>query len=97
MILSLAACGGNSASSNANSTKNGGEADDSKSNYPEKPITFLVPTGAGGGLDTTTRALTKILTNTKLVSQTTTVENKPGGGQVVGTVEFATREKGKKR
>ncbi|MDQ0247694.1 putative tricarboxylic transport membrane protein [Bacillus fengqiuensis] len=29
-----------------------------------------------------------------MVSQTATVENKPGGGQVVGTVEFATREQG---
>lgn len=63
MILSLAACGGNSTSSDANSTKNGGGEDGSKSNYPEKPITFVVPTGAGGGLDTTTRALTKVLTN----------------------------------
>ncbi|MGM7723830.1 tripartite tricarboxylate transporter substrate binding protein [Metabacillus sp. Hm71] len=87
--LSLTACEGNLASSNANDTTN-----EKTSNYPAKPITFLVPTGAGGGLDTTTRALTKVLTDTKLLSQTTIVENKPGGGQVVGTVEFATKEKG---
>jgi putative tricarboxylic transport membrane protein len=94
LIVSLTACGGISTSSNTNTTTYSGDSDEPNSSYPEKPITFLVPTGAGGGLDTTTRSLTKVLTDTKLINQTAMVENKPGGGQVVGTVEFANKEKG---
>jgi putative tricarboxylic transport membrane protein len=88
-ILILAACGITPSSNNSNESSKG-----SNSNYPEKTINFLVPTGAGGGLDTTTRSMVKILSETKLIKQAAMVENKPGGGQVVGTVEFASKEKG---
>ncbi|UHA72397.1 tripartite tricarboxylate transporter substrate binding protein [Paenibacillus sp. 481] len=77
--LSLSAC-------NA-STKSG---DSSK--YPEKPIVVVAPSGAGGGWDKTARSLTKVLTDTKLVSQALTVENKPGGGGAVFMAEYATKE-----
>jgi putative tricarboxylic transport membrane protein len=91
-LLTLAACGGTPSASDAGSDKDSGS--NKESNYPEKSLNFLVPTGAGGGLDTTTRSMVKVLSETNLVTQAATVENKPGGGQVVGTVEFANKEKG---
>lgn len=92
VALSLTACAGN-APANTGSASNGSGAGASKSKYPEKPITITVPSGAGGGIDMAARALAKVADKTKLVSQSITVENKPGGGQVVGTVEFANKEK----
>ncbi|MFC0274613.1 Bug family tripartite tricarboxylate transporter substrate binding protein [Metabacillus herbersteinensis] len=64
------------------------------SGYPDKAITFSVPSGAGGGLDTTGRALSNLFATEGIVDSTITVENNPGGGQVVGTVDFANKEKG---
>ncbi|WP_233414439.1 tripartite tricarboxylate transporter substrate binding protein [Thermaerobacillus caldiproteolyticus] len=63
------------------------------SNYPTKPIVFVAPSGAGGGWDLTARAVTKVLNETKLVKQTMTVENKPGGGGAVFMAEYATQDK----
>lgn len=86
LTLGLTACGG--AAKDTAATKSG-----QASNYPEKPITIIAPSGAGGGLDTTARVLAKTLAETKNVSQTMTVENKPGGGQSVGLAEFVTKDK----
>jgi putative tricarboxylic transport membrane protein len=87
LAVSLTACGGTSTSSEQKS------GDGQKASaYPEKPITVIAPSGAGGGLDKTARALTKVLAETKLVEQTMTVENKPGGGQAVGLAEFVTQD-----
>ena len=94
LALSVTACG--SAAKTTDTAQKSGEAkktDTKTSNYPEKPITIVAPSGAGGGLDTTARSLTKVLSDTKLLSQTMTVENKPGGGQAVGLAEFATKDK----
>ncbi len=86
IALSLGACSGNSSAGTAGS----GTAE---STYPEKPITIVVPSGAGGGIDMAARNLAKVADREKLVPKPITVENKPGGGQVVGTVEFANKEK----
>jgi putative tricarboxylic transport membrane protein len=67
-------------------------ASKSASNYPDKPIVVVAPSGAGGGWDKTARALTKVLAETKLVEQTMTVENKPGGGGAVFLAEYATKD-----
>lgn len=75
--VALTACGGK---------ESGG------SSYPEKPIVVVAPSGAGGGWDKTARSLTKILAEAKLVDQTMTVENKPGGGGAVYMAEYATQE-----
>jgi putative tricarboxylic transport membrane protein len=83
LALGLTACG--SIGTNKTST--------TKSNYPEKPIVFVAPSGAGGGWDLTARAVTKVLNETGLVEQTMTVENKPGGGGAVFMAEYATQEK----
>ncbi|UUZ82911.1 hypothetical protein LJK88_02475 [Paenibacillus sp. P26] len=70
-----------------------GRAAGGSSKYPEKSLTIMAPSGAGGGLDLTSRALTKALAAAKLVMQPISVENKPGGGQAVGLAEFVTQDK----
>ncbi|OUQ89103.1 transporter [Brevibacillus brevis] len=84
MALSLAACGG----SGGQTVSSGGA-----STYPEKPISVIAPSGAGGGLDKTARSLAKVMSATKLVDKTISVENKPGGGQAVGLADFVTQDK----
>lgn len=59
---------------------------------PKKPVTLVAASGAGGGLDMVARTMAKILDGKKLVGQPISVENKPGGGQVTGTVAFATQD-----
>jgi putative tricarboxylic transport membrane protein len=54
------------------------------SKFPEKPIEFIAPSGAGGGWDTTARISAKVLNEQKIVEQPITVQNKPGGGGAVG-------------
>ncbi|MDL2210521.1 tripartite tricarboxylate transporter substrate binding protein [Desulfovibrio sp. OttesenSCG-928-O18] len=51
--------------------------------YPERPITMIVPWGAGGGSDILARALVKPLE--KELGQTVIVVNKAGGSGTVGT------------
>jgi putative tricarboxylic transport membrane protein len=85
MAVSLTACGGGSTDT---SGKTAGSSD-----YPKKPIVMVAPSGAGGGWDKTARSVTKIMSETKLVSQTMTVENKPGGGGAVFMAEYATADK----
>lgn len=85
--LTLTACGGGGGAQEA-----AGE-NEKASNYPEKPVVVVAPSGAGGGWDKTARSLTKILGETKLVGSTMTVENKPGGGGAVFMAEYATQHK----
>jgi len=59
---------------------------------PNKQVTVVAVAGAGGGLDMVARTMVKVFDAKKIVTQPMTVENKPGGGQVTGTVEFATKE-----
>ncbi|MGY5340987.1 Bug family tripartite tricarboxylate transporter substrate binding protein [Paenibacillus glucanolyticus] len=64
----------------------------STGDYPTKPIIVTAPSGAGGGWDKTARSLAKVLTETKLIDQTMTVENKPGGGGTVFLAEFVAKD-----
>ncbi|WP_373229225.1 Bug family tripartite tricarboxylate transporter substrate binding protein [Cohnella sp.] len=98
MAVGLTACGGGNEPSKAagESAKASNEpakqTQASASKYPEKPFIVVAPSGAGGGWDKTARSLTKVLAETKLVDQTMTVENKPGGGGAVYMAEYATQE-----
>ncbi len=101
LALVLAACGGNTSTSGGSSRgssggSSGGTSGEkvSESNYPERAITIVAVSGAGGGLDTASRIIAKIATSKGLVDQPINVENKPGGGQVTGTTEFALKEIG---
>lgn len=51
---------------------------------PDKPIEIIVGTGVGGGQDKSARTVQRILQDKKLVEQSVTVVNKPGGGGAVG-------------
>jgi tripartite-type tricarboxylate transporter receptor subunit TctC len=55
--------------------------------YPDKPITIIVPFGAGGSADVYGRFLAQRLQ--KELGQTVVVENRPGAGAVVGTQHVA--------
>ena len=61
--------------------------------YPDKPITVVVPNSAGGGNDTAGRMMANIFNELGIVDQTFTIQNKPGGGQAVGMAEFVTKYK----
>ena len=50
--------------------------------YPERPVTIIVPFGAGGGVDVNTRALAPHLE--KYLGENIIVENRGGGGGISG-------------
>lgn len=82
LALSLAAC------SSGGETQGAGES----TNYPERGMSIVAPSGAGGGWDLTARSVAKTMNNTKLIEEPITVENKPGGGGAVFMAEYATKE-----
>ncbi len=59
----------------------------SQASFPDKPITVIVPYGAGGGTDTTGRFLANEAE--KYLSQPIAVINRSGAGGTVGTAEAA--------
>jgi tripartite-type tricarboxylate transporter receptor subunit TctC len=56
--------------------------------YPSRPITLIVPWGAGGGTDATARIIGSLLE--KEVGQPVTVVNRTGGSGVVGHAAIAS-------
>ncbi|CAN5718167.1 tripartite tricarboxylate transporter substrate binding protein [soil metagenome] len=56
--------------------------------YPTRPITLIVPWGAGGGTDATARIIGSLLE--KEVGQPVTVVNRTGGSGVVGHAAIAS-------
>lgn len=56
--------------------------------YPEKIIRIIVPFAAGGGTDVISRTLAQDMATTLGVS--VIIENKPGGGTILGTQATAT-------
>ena len=55
--------------------------------YPDRPITLIVPWGAGGGTDATGRILANLME--KQLGQPINVVNRTGGGSVIGHTEIA--------
>src|SRR5512140_2483137 len=62
----------------------------SAAEYPDKPIQFIVPYGAGGSTDLLARAVAQVAP--KYFSQPLVVVNKPGGGAIPGRLDV-TRAK----
>ncbi len=56
--------------------------------YPDRPITFVVPWGAGGGTDGTARYFAAMME--KELGQPVNVVNRTGGSGVVGHSAIAT-------
>lgn len=83
LAVGLAAC-----SSEENSQASGNASAD----YPERGLTIVAPSGAGGGWDLTARSIAKTMNNTNMVEEPIMVENKPGGGGAVYMAEYATKE-----
>ena len=59
-----------------------------QASYPNKPINFIVPYGAGGGADSRSRQIAQKMS--MILSQPIIVDNKPGAGGNIGT-EFISR------
>lgn len=51
--------------------------------YPNRPITWVIPAGAGGVTDNSARFVAKVLS--EKIGQPVVVDNKPGAGGIVGT------------
>jgi tripartite-type tricarboxylate transporter receptor subunit TctC len=62
-------------------------SDASAQSYPTKQVRIVVPFGAGGPADVYARVLAKHLQDT--LKQNFVVENRPGGGAIIGTNEVA--------
>ena len=56
--------------------------------YPSRPVTLIVPWGAGGGTDATARIIASLLE--KELNQPVTVVNRTGGSGVVGHAAIAS-------
>lgn len=56
--------------------------------YPEKIIRIIVPFAAGGGTDVIARTLAQEMTT--ILGRPVIIENKPGGGTILGTQTTAT-------
>ncbi|MBP1935257.1 putative tricarboxylic transport membrane protein [Paenibacillus sediminis] len=92
LAISLAACGSTGSKQAASDNKGTEQTQTASSNYPDKTISLIAPSGAGGGWDMTARTIAKVLSETKLVEKPITVENKPGGGGAVFMAEYATKD-----
>jgi tripartite-type tricarboxylate transporter receptor subunit TctC len=62
----------------------------SRADYPERPITLIVPWGAGGGTDATGRMIANLLQAE--LGQPVNVVNRTGGSGVVGHSAIATAD-----
>lgn len=94
LAASLVACGSAGSKQPVAGTDKGKEAapPQPSSKYPEKSLSIIAPSGAGGGWDMTARTIAKVLSETKAVDKAISVENKPGGGGTVFMAEYATKD-----
>ncbi|WP_047153881.1 tripartite tricarboxylate transporter substrate binding protein [Aneurinibacillus tyrosinisolvens] len=88
-MLALTACGGGGGTTTGGQAA-GGTAEKAASGgtgFPKRSVTLLVPHAAGGGTDSTARALAKAAE--KHLGKPIVVVNKPGGGGAIGMTEGA--------
>lgn len=62
--------------------------DGASADFPSESIQFMVPSGAGGGWDTTARAMATVLESEKLVDDSVQVSNVEGGGGATGLAKL---------
>lgn len=95
LALVLAACGGDDsapAAPAAPESPAAPAAPEAAEEYPDRSITFVVPAGAGGGMDTTMRRLQAAMSQELGVS--ITVQNFPGAGTTIGSNYFLNIQEG---
>jgi len=63
-------------------------AQEKPADFPERPLTMIVPYGAGGGSDQLSRAMATSMEET--LGQPVQVVNKPGGGGMAAVPDFMT-------
>jgi tripartite-type tricarboxylate transporter receptor subunit TctC len=90
LVFIVAGCGqSNQTSGGENSAGISPSAGEKKSDYPNKPITMIIPYDAGGATDLNGRILANGVNKYLPNGQTVVVENKPGGQGSVGLTELA--------
>lgn len=99
LLLFAAACGGDVNDADGEDAVNEGEvananADNSEgdSDYPNKPITLIVPYAAGGTTDTAARALTSVISDYLPNNESMVVVNREGGAGVIGMTELVNSD-----
>lgn len=91
MVLSLVACGGtNSSGTSSDSSDEADTSSEATSWVPDKNITVVVPYGAGGTTDLSTRALLDVAGKSLPSGVNFVVENVAGSGGMVGCEQVAT-------
>lgn len=78
LSLALAAC-------NQSAGGGGGGTD---TEFPSESVQFMVPSGAGGGWDTTARSMQAVLEGDDLVNESVEVFNVEGGGGATGLAQL---------
>ncbi|WP_347059059.1 tripartite tricarboxylate transporter substrate binding protein [Blastococcus sp. HT6-30] len=86
LVSLLAACGGDDGGGTTDAGGGGGDA----ASYPTESIRMLVPYGAGGPTDLTTRTMGACVEEE--LGQTVVVENMPGGSGALATTELIGAE-----
>lgn len=94
MVLSLAACGSKPETPSGTSNPSAeAPAEEPKLDYPKSNITCIIPYGAGGTMDTLSRALFECIPDGLVPSGVNfVVENIAGGGGLVGTEQGLARK-----
>ncbi len=82
--LALAACGADQSTSTGAPAK-------TKSGFPDRAISFVVPYAAGGGSDIMIRNLDKIATTLKVIPQQFVISNVAGGSGFTGKQQAISR------
>jgi tripartite-type tricarboxylate transporter receptor subunit TctC len=88
LMTTVAACGGDDAAAPDSAAPDA--AQETASDYPTESIRFLVPYGAGGPTDLTSRTVGACLEDE--LGQTVVVENKPGGSGALATTDLTNAE-----
>jgi putative tricarboxylic transport membrane protein len=63
------------------------------SDFPQRPLSLLVPANPGGGWDQLARLMQQVITNAKLAPKPVDVFNKGGAGGLIGLAEIMTRRR----
>lgn len=95
MILSLAACGGKTEQSAPAEDKGSSAPAETAAFTPEKTVTWICTSSAGGGSDIFSRKISEIMTNDGMVNgQTIVVSNETDGSGEVGRNKVANMKAG---